>query len=68
MPTARSSQRSLSTSSEEVRRTLNPWQVILSPGIGFQGGEADKAVKAGTDIAIVGRTIIDAESPQGDAP
>jgi len=49
---------------KEVRRTLNPWQVILSPGIGFQGGEADKAVKAGTDIAIVGRTIIDAKSPQ----
>jgi orotidine-5'-phosphate decarboxylase len=48
----------------EVRRTLAPWQVILSPGIGFQGGEADKAVKAGTDIAIVGRSIIDAASPR----
>jgi orotidine-5'-phosphate decarboxylase len=48
----------------EVRRTLDPWQVILSPGIGFQGGEADKAVKAGTDFAIVGRSIIDAKSPR----
>ncbi len=48
----------------EVRRTLEPWQVILSPGIGFQGGEADKAVKAGTDFAIVGRSIIDAKSPR----
>ncbi len=48
----------------EVRRMLDPWQVILSPGIGFQGGEADKAVKAGTDFAIVGRSIIDARSPR----
>jgi orotidine-5'-phosphate decarboxylase len=50
---------------KEVRRTLSPWQVILSPGIGFQGGEADRAVKAGTDFAIVGRTILDASSPRG---
>jgi len=48
----------------EVRRTLDPWQVILSPGIGFQGGEADRAVKAGTDFAIVGRSIIDAKNPR----
>ncbi len=48
----------------EVRRTLDPWQVILSPGIGFQGGEADRAVKAGTDFAIVGRSIIDAKTPR----
>jgi len=48
----------------EVRRTLNPWQVILSPGIGFQGGEADRAVKSGTDFAIVGRSIIDAKNPR----
>jgi orotidine-5'-phosphate decarboxylase len=48
----------------EVRRTLSPWQVILSPGVGFQGGEADRAVKAGTDFAIVGRSIIDAPNPR----
>ena len=49
---------------KEVRRILNPWQAILSPGVGFQGGEADRAVKAGTDYAIVGRTIIEAMSPR----
>ena len=49
---------------KEVRRTLDPWQLILSPGIGFQGGEADKAIRAGTDLAIVGRSIIDARSPR----
>jgi orotidine-5'-phosphate decarboxylase len=48
---------------EEVRRVLEPWQVILSPGVGFQGGEAAKAVKAGTDFAIVGRSILDAAEP-----
>ena len=47
---------------KEVRSALNPWQVILSPGIGFQGGEASRAIKAGTDFAIVGRTILDASS------
>jgi orotidine-5'-phosphate decarboxylase len=49
---------------KDVRRTLEPWQVILSPGIGFQGGEADKAIRAGTDFAIVGRSIIDAKAPR----
>ncbi|MDA4114177.1 MAG: orotidine 5'-phosphate decarboxylase [Thaumarchaeota archaeon] len=49
---------------KDVRRTIDPWQLILSPGIGFQGGEADKAIRAGTDLAIVGRSIIDAKSPR----
>ena len=47
----------------EVRSILNEEQVILSPGIGFQGGDARKAIGAGTDYVIVGRTILGAEDP-----
>ena len=46
-----------------VRKVLRPWQLILSPGVGFQGGEAAKAVGAGTDFAIVGRTVIESTNP-----
>ena len=31
----------------EVRRTLAPWQVILSPGIGFQGGRRTRRSRPG---------------------
>jgi orotidine-5'-phosphate decarboxylase len=48
----------------EVRAVLNDGQLILSPGVMFQGGEADEAVRAGTDFAIVGRAIIDAADPE----
>ncbi len=37
--------------------------LIFSPGIGFQGGDAMEAVKAGADFIIVGRSIIDSEKP-----
>ncbi len=48
---------------KEIRGVLDPWQLILSPGVGFQGGEAAKAIRAGTDFAIVGRSILDAAEP-----
>ncbi len=41
--------------------------LILSPGIGAQGGEIGKAVGAGTDFAIIGRAILNAESPADEA-
>lgn len=41
--------------------------LILSPGIGAQGGEVDKAVAAGTDFAIVGRSIMNSETPAEEA-
>ena len=44
-----------------------PDVLILSPGIGAQGGEADKAVAAGTDFAIVGRAIMTSEKPAEEA-
>jgi orotidine-5'-phosphate decarboxylase len=47
----------------EVRSVLNKGQVILSPGVGFQGGDARKALEAGSDYLIVGRSIVDSKDP-----
>jgi orotate phosphoribosyltransferase len=47
----------------KVRRLLGPEILIISPGIGVQGGEAEKALMAGADFAIVGRQIVEAEDP-----
>jgi len=49
---------------KEVRSILRKDQLILSPGVGVQGGKADKSViEAGTDFAIIGRSIIEAKDP-----
>jgi orotidine-5'-phosphate decarboxylase len=37
---------------------------IYSPGIGTQGGDVHKAIEAGSDYLIVGRTIINAKNPK----
>jgi orotidine-5'-phosphate decarboxylase len=37
--------------------------LIFSPGIGVQGGDAIRAVKAGADFIIVGRAIIESKDP-----
>ncbi len=47
----------------EVRSVLKKDQVILSPGVGFQGGDARKALEAGSDYLIVGRSIVDSKDP-----
>ena len=47
----------------QVRKILGRDRLILSPGVGTQGGDAGRAVKAGTDFAIVGRSIIEAADP-----
>jgi len=48
----------------DVRKELTRKQLILSPGVGFQGGKADHAViEAGTDFPIVGRSIVEAQDP-----
>ncbi|HLD76478.1 MAG TPA: orotidine-5'-phosphate decarboxylase [Candidatus Norongarragalinales archaeon] len=44
-----------------IRQKIGPDKIILSPGIGAQGGDAKKAFEAGTSFAIVGRTILNAE-------
>jgi orotate phosphoribosyltransferase len=47
----------------KVRRIIGPELLILSPGVGAQGGDAEKAFMAGTDFPIVGRQILEAEDP-----
>jgi orotidine-5'-phosphate decarboxylase len=47
----------------EVRSVLRKDQMILSPGVGFQGGDAGRALGAGSDYVIVGRSIVDAREP-----
>ena len=47
----------------EVRRMLLKDQLILTPGAGYQGGDAKKALDAGADLVIVGRSIVDSPSP-----
>ncbi len=56
------SSKSLETISQ-VRKIIGRERLIVSPGVGTQGGDGAKAVKAGTDFAIVGRSIIDAAEP-----
>lgn len=40
---------------------------ILAPGVGAQGGEARRAVEAGADFIIVGRSIYGADDPYESA-
>lgn len=47
----------------KVRSILGKKQVILSPGVGFQGGDGREALNAGADYLIVGRSIIGSEDP-----
>jgi len=47
----------------EVRSVLRKEQLILSPGVGFQGGDARKAIAAGSDYLIVGRSVVESKDP-----
>jgi orotidine-5'-phosphate decarboxylase len=47
----------------QVRSVIKKDQVILSPGVGVQGGDPVKALRAGADYLIVGRTIVDSKNP-----
>jgi orotidine-5'-phosphate decarboxylase len=49
-----------------VRGLVGPKIPILSPGVGVQGGDARRAIAAGSDYLIVGRSIYAATEP-GDA-
>jgi orotidine-5'-phosphate decarboxylase len=51
----------------EVRSILRKEQVIVSPGVGFQGGDARKALEAGSDYLIVGRSITTSKDPARSA-
>jgi len=48
---------------EEVRRILRDKVPIYSPGIGAQGGEIQRTMRAGATYLIVGRSIVASENP-----
>lgn len=47
----------------EVIRAVVGDMIIISPGVGAQGGSAADAIRAGADYLIVGRSITEAEDP-----
>lgn len=47
-----------------VRRLIGPGIAIYSPGVGAQGGDARKALDAGSTYLIVGRAIFGALEPE----
>ena len=57
------------TRPERVRilRALVGTKLILSPGVGAQGGTASDAIRAGADAVIVGRAIYEAKDPAAAA-
>ncbi len=46
-----------------VREILKSQAIILSPGVGVQGGNFGDAIKNGADFEMAGRTIYDAKNP-----
>ena len=50
----------------EIRQLTNEL-LILTPGVGAQGGTAADAIKAGADYIIVGRSIYQADDPRAAA-
>lgn len=45
-----------------IRKIIGP-SIIISPGVGAQGGTAASALKAGADFLIAGRSIYEAKDP-----
>src|SRR6266571_1334114 len=48
-------------------RSIVGRRLLLSPGVGAQGGNASKAISAGADAVIVGRAIYESSDPAGAA-
>lgn len=53
------------TRPERIRliRSIIGDRIIISPGVGAQGGSAQVALQAGADYLIVGRSVYEAENP-----
>lgn len=49
---------------KNLRRVVGDDKVIVSCGVGAQGGKFKEAVEAGADFAIIGRTIYESENPR----
>jgi orotidine-5'-phosphate decarboxylase len=48
-------------------RAIIGQRLIISPGVGAQGGSAKSALQAGADYIIVGRSVIEADDPEARA-
>ena len=46
---------------QEIRKILHNDKLIISPGIGAQGGNSKKCRELGTDFAIIGRAITEGQ-------
>jgi len=44
-------------------RSIVGRRLLLSPGVGAQGGNASEAISAGADAVIVGRAIYESSDP-----
>jgi orotidine-5'-phosphate decarboxylase len=57
------------TRPEKIRliRSVIGERIIISPGVGAQGGSARAALQEGADYLIVGRSIYEAEDPAASA-
>ncbi|HPS92293.1 MAG TPA: orotidine 5'-phosphate decarboxylase [Methanothrix sp.] len=57
------------TRPERIRviRSIIGERIIISPGVGAQGGSAGAALEAGADYLIVGRSIYEAKVPDVSA-
>jgi len=49
---------------KKVREILKDNALILSPGVGTQGGKYGNALKAGADFEMIGRAIYESEEPK----
>lgn len=47
-----------------IRELITEDMVVLSPGVGAQGGKITDVFEAGADFAIIGRAIYNAEDPR----
>jgi|ERR1700722_1115451 orotidine 5'-phosphate decarboxylase subfamily 1 len=50
-----------------LRKTVGPETVVISCGVGAQGGTMQETIAAGADFAIVGRGIYDSPDPRAAA-
>lgn len=49
---------------KKLREIIGPEKIIVSCGIGSQGGDFHDAIEAGADFAIIGRSIYNADNPR----
>lgn len=48
---------------QEIKKSINAECLVITPGVGIQGGEAARAISSGSDFVVVGRSIIDSNDP-----